>query len=199
MRTTPVQVVLIFCGLGLIAGCARPDVPASPEPPAATAAAVVTADPNAAVERTFENDDFILTLPAGWGVSMSGGEYFDLGTTEVVTFHNQPLITDSGAFLTVSVDELEQGQSLQDRVEAAYAVQKTEIEDLAQRAYEQGGLEGIEATYRRPWGEPWWRFRDVWFEVNGSVYLLSFMASPNTFDERAGVFDAMLQSYSFKD
>lgn len=191
--------IMLFCTLVLLAGCARPDIPASPEPPAATAAPVLTADPNAAVERTFENDDFILTIPAGWGMRMSGSDYYDLGTKELVTFHNAPLVTDSRAFLTISVDALEAGEDLQTRVDAAYAVQMTPIEDMAQQVFGQGGLTGFEATYRRPWGEPWWQFRDVWFEKDGRCYLLSFQAPPNSFEDRAAEFDAILKSFSFKE
>lgn len=193
MRLTLVLAVLICAGL-LLVGCDQPATPLAMLGGAQTA----TADPGAAAERTFENDEFILTVPAGWGMRMSGRDYYDLGTTEVITFHDDPLITEAGAFLTISVDTLEAGADLQSRVDAAYAVQQTAIEEMAQQPYEQDGLTGIEATYRRPWGEPWWRFRDVWFEVDGVCYLLSFQASPNTFEDNAEVFDAILKSFRFK-
>ena len=42
--------------------------------------------------------------------------------------------------------------------------------------FERAELSAIECVYRRPWGEPWYAFRDLWFESNGTAYLLSFHA-----------------------
>jgi len=189
MRTA--VLFLTLAGLALTAAaCAQPDAPDAP---------AVTADPGAAAERTFENDAFILTVPAGWGMSMSGGDYFDLGTREVITFYNDPLRTDAKAFLTVSSAALEPGEDLEQRANAAYSVQQTGIEDLVLKPYEQGGMTGIEAAYLRPWGEPWWQFRDVWLLQDGVAYLLSFHSYPDNFAPNADLFDAMLKSFSFKD
>jgi len=147
MRT--VFLLLSLASLALTAtACARPDTPSVTDVPADPAVAV-TADPGAAAGRTFENDDFILTIPAGWGMSMDGSEYFDLGTVESITFYDNPLRSDAGAFLTVSTDALEAGEDLEGRANAAYSVQMTTIEDLVLRTYEQGGLVGIEATYHQ--------------------------------------------------
>ena len=177
----------------LLAGCAAES---TPEP---TAVPILTADPGAFEARVFENDDFTLNLPEGWGVSMSGRDYYDLGTVEMVTFHDKPLAGDSGAYLTVSTVKLAAGEDLERRVNGAYSVQMTEIKDLVIKPYESDGLAGIEATYSRPWGEPWWRFRDVWFEKDGTSYLLSFRSYPNTFDRHAESFDAILASFHFND
>ena len=176
--------------------CAGCDTPAVGGPSAMPA---ITADPGAAAERAFENDDFTLTIPTGWGMSMSGGDYYDLGTVEMVTFYDDPVRAEAGAFLTVSTDALEPGEDLERRANAAYSVQKTEIKDLVLKPYEGGGLAGVEATYRRPWGEPWWQFRDIWLQQAGTCYLLSFHSYPNGFDASADVFNAMLKSFAFKE
>lgn len=177
----------------LLAGCGAPATPApATEPPAETPAAALE-------ERLYAQDAFSITIPAGWGMTPRDGEYFDLGMQEQFTLHNAPLISDSGAFCTLSSAPLAAGEDLARRVASAYAVQKTAIEEMVQQPYERDGISGLEAAYRRPWGEPWWRFRDVWFEKDGTSYLLSCMNSPNTFDQRAEIFDAILASFHFND
>jgi hypothetical protein len=127
------------------------------------------------------------------------GEYYDLGMLQVFTLHDHPQSKDSGSFFVLAVSPMPSGDDLESRIASAYAVQQTAIEDMAQQPFEHNGLEGIEATYRRPWGEPWWQFRDVWFEKDGTCYLLSFSSYPNAFDNAAPAFDAILKSFKFKD
>ena len=64
---------------------------------------------------------------------------------------------------------------------------------------EIGGIPGYEITYDRPWGEPWWRFCDTWLEVDGTVYVLSFHVSPNSFETYSQVYNQILESFRFKD
>ncbi len=184
-------VILVFLSI-LFAGCDELETPAP--------TAVPTLVPTASLEeRLYEEEAFSFTIPAGWGMTAREGEYYDLGMQEKFTAHNAPLITDSGAFFTLSTAPLAEGEDLESRIASAYAVQMTGIEDLAQQPYERDGLSGYEATYRRPWGEPWWRFRDIWFEKDGTSYLLSFSSSPYSFDSNAEVFDAILGSFRFND
>jgi len=191
MRAKILLVIFVLLSI-LLAGC---DGPATPEPTAAP-----TESPTVALEeRLYEEDAFSFTIPAGWGMTPRDSEFFDLGMQEQFVLHNARLITDSGAFFTLSTAPLAEGEDLESRIASAYAVQMTGIEDLAQQPYERDGLSGYEATYRRPWGEPWWQFRDVWFEKDGTSYLLSFMSSPNTFDRNAEIFDAILESFHFND
>ena len=143
MRKAALLITLACLAL-IVAACAQPATPSI------SATHVLTADPGAAAAgRTFENDDFILTIPAGWGMSMDGRDYFDLGTLEVITFYDNPQRTDAKAFLTISSAALEPGEDLEQRANAAYSVQQTGIEELVLKPYEQGGLVGIEATYHQ--------------------------------------------------
>jgi hypothetical protein len=52
-------------------------------------------------------------------------------------------------------------ESLEDRVIQAYDDPETELEDLTLNEIELQSRSAFEAMHKRPWGEPWWRFRDV--------------------------------------
>jgi len=60
-------------------------------------------------------------------------------------------------------------------------------------------LSGYEITYNRPWGEPWWKFQDIWLEKDNVIYVLSFHAPPTSFDTYNDVFEQILESFQFKD
>jgi len=67
MRAKILLVILVFLSI-LLAGC---DVPATPAP-----TAVPTQVPAAALEeRLYEEEVFIFTIPAGWGLTAREGEY----------------------------------------------------------------------------------------------------------------------------
>jgi hypothetical protein len=91
------------------------------------------------------------------------------------------------------------GQDLESRFTQAYQMAVPEIEDESKSLFEHGDLSGYEITYRRPWGEPWWQFHDIWLEKNSVIYLLSFYASPNSFETYSDTFDQILESFQFKD
>jgi len=56
-------------------------------------------------------------------------------------------------------------------------------------------VDGYEMRYRRPWGEPWWQFQDIWLEKDGVIYLLSAHAyNLETYQE---ALDAILESFTF--
>lgn len=148
-------------------------------------------------EGIYENDVFSFTIPEGWGRTLSDGEHKDLGVEKNIWIHNKSLPNKSGAFFTIASAPLSDGETLESRFSQAYK-KGPQIENAVTNPFERDTLSGIEITYDRPWGEPWWRFHDIWLEKDGVVYVLSFQAYPNTFETHAQTFDSILDSFSFK-
>lgn len=150
-------------------------------------------------ERVFETETFRFTIPAGWGETQSGRDYYNLGLTEVIMIHDQSRLTDSKAFFAVATSPLAGGMGLEERFTQAYQTTVPEIAEISRQPFAHGGLSGYEMIYKRPWGEPWWQFRDIWLEKNAVIYVLSFHTTPNSFEEKGAIFDRILNSFSFKD
>lgn len=157
-------------------------------------------------ERTYENEVVRFTIPAGWKTSdeiwnlspsTQKYEYHGLGVQEIVTVQYPPKRGKSTVFFAVASSPLEEGEDLKSRFTQAYQNAIPEIEDEVQQSIEQNGLSGYEMVYKRPWGEPWWKFRDIWLEKDGMIYVLSFHASPDSFDGYADTFNAILESFQF--
>lgn len=157
--------------------------------------------------RAFEHEAFAFTIPAGWRTTeevwgrpvSSGQEYYDLGVQEIVTVQYPPAPGKGAAFFTVASAPLVEGETLESLFRKAYEQVVPELRDVSQRPFQQGDLSGYEIAYRRPWGEPWWQFRDIWLARDGLVYVLSFRASPQTFDGYTDTFHQILKSFRFKD
>jgi len=162
--------------------------------PQVTETPVVETDP-----RPFENEQFGFTIPAGWGLTISSGDYYGFGLEKMVVIHNAPLLADSKTFFTVATAALPSGERLAERFKLAYQDAVPEIEEQVESQFERNGLSGPEITYKRPWGEPWWKFQDIWLEKDSVVYLLSFRASPFTFEDHLVTLDLILDSFYFKD
>ena len=88
---------------------------------------------------------------------------------------------------------------LEGRFTSAYVDPVAEIKEISRQPYEQNGLPGFEITYDRPWGEPWWRFHDVWLEKDAVIYVLTFQAYPASFDEFSDVFGEIADSFRFME
>lgn len=156
--------------------------------------------------RTFENETVSFTIPAGWQTreeiwgqaAATGQEYKGLGVQELVMIQYPPDQGKGRVFFVVASSPLAEGQDLESRFTQAYQMAVPEIENASQQLFERGELAGYEITYKRPWGEPWWQFRDVWLEKDGVIYVLSFYASPNSFESYTDTFDQILESFRFK-
>jgi hypothetical protein len=157
--------------------------------------------------RTFENDAFTFTIPAHWKTidevwnrpDSSGQEYYGLGVQELVTIQYPTIPGKGKAFFAVASSQVQDGQDLESRFNQAYQMATPEIQDMVIQSFEQGNLSGYEITYNRPWGEPWWKFRDIWLENDNVIYVLSFHASPNSFETYNDTFDQILENFKFKD
>ncbi len=129
----------------------------------------------------FENAAFAFDYPADWQLmgelwpnNRPQANYKNLGVDEIVTVTSVRKQGESGMWATVAAGPLD--GSLRDFVERTYAETVPEIDDIAQADTTMAGSPAIELVYRRPWGEPWWAFRDIWWESDGRAYVLSFHA-----------------------
>lgn len=224
MRT--LQRFAIGCGLLLIASLACRLAPGEgggtatePPPPTAPPAAgseiskptetlsSATETPAPTQGRVFETEAFSFIIPPGWATgeevwgesAATGRDYYGLGVQEVVMIQYPAEPGRGQAFFAVASAPLGTGEDLEARFTEAYRSAVPEIVDASTRPFEQGALTGYEITYRRPWGEPWWQFRDIWLEREGTVYVLSFHASPHTFANYAETFERIIASFRFKD
>ncbi len=160
---------------------------------------------NSTNARTFDSEDFSFTIPAGWkttqeiwgDAAVSGQEYKGLGVQEAVTIQYPAKKGKGTMFFVVAVSPLEEGQSLASRFSDAYKDPQPEIREESRKGFVQGTFSGFEITYERPWGEPWWKFRDVWLEKDGILYVLSFYCSPASFDANQAAFEEILASFQF--
>jgi len=53
-------------------------------------------------------------------------------------------------------------------------------------------------SYERPWGEPWWQFRDLWLEKDKTIYVLSFHCL-GTAEKYQGELELILNSFRLKN
>ena len=156
--------------------------------------------------RTFENERISFTIPAGWQTmaevwdrpAVLEEDYYGLGLQEQVMIQYPPEQGQGKAFFAVALSPLAEGETLDGRFTQAYQLAVPEIEEASQASFALGDHSGYEITYRRPWGEPWWNFRDIWLEKEGVIYVLSFHATPGSFDSYGETLDQILESFSFK-
>ena len=154
-----------------------------------------------------DNEYFSFNIPDGWKTkeevfgeqAVTGQEFKGLGVQELA-FIQYPAGKGKGkAFFVVASSPMVAGEDLLSRFTRVYQSADPEIEDLSQTSFEKEALSGYEITYRRPWGEPWYQFRDVWLEHNGMVFVLSFYAAPGKLDIYNEPYHQILDSFQFKN
>jgi len=156
---------------------------------------------------TFEYESFSFTIPDGWQTmdeiwgrpASSGQNYYSLGVQQIVMIQYPPKKGQGKMFFAVASAQLADEQDLESLFTHAYQTTLPKIENESKQPFEHGDLSGYEITYKRPWGEPWWQFRDIWLEKDGVIYVLSFHASPYSFDSYTDTFDQIVESFQFKD
>jgi hypothetical protein len=157
--------------------------------------------------RTFEHESFSFTIPDGWQTmaeiwnrpASSDEDHYGLGVQRIVMIQYPPKKGQGKAFFAVASSQLADGQDLESLFEHAYQTASPEIENASTQPFKLGDLSGYEITYKRPWGEPWWQFRDIWLEKDGVIYVLSFHAPPSSFENYTDTFGKILESFQFKD
>jgi len=158
--------------------------------------------------RPFENDQFSFTIPAGWQTMEElwdrppepGRDYYALGIEEIIMITNAQLQVDGpySSYFAVASSPLAGGTDLETRFHQTYDPLIPELREVSQQKFDNGTLSGLEITYQRPWGEPWWQFHDLWVEKDAVIYVLSFHDAPNDFEQHQDEFDLILDSFSFK-
>jgi hypothetical protein len=133
--------------------------------------------------KTFEYSEFTFSYPSNWQPMSElwpnytdGKEYYQLGVEEIIQVTSVQKQGGPGAYFAVSARELPRGQDLEDLCDQAYQPYAEDLRDFAKNPVNLGGKPGYAFDYSRPWGEPWWQFRDIWVESNGTVYMFSFHA-----------------------
>ncbi len=177
-----------------------PDLDAA-EPPS------VSLDPDATEPRYYVNAEFIFLIPDGWQTMEelwerpmpAGRDYYGLGVEEVITITNVQEQGQMGVFFTVATSPLAGGVGLEERSILAYQNMITDILNMTRQDFLLNGLAGYEVHCNRPWGEPWWQFRDIWLENNAHVYVLSFHTAPDKLDVHASEMEQILNSFQFSD
>ncbi len=154
-------------------------------------------------ERIFDGNNFSFTIPAGWKTTEEvwgkpmpeDRDYYGLGVTEKITIQYPPEKGKGKAFFSVAMGELEPGENLESRVQQVYEDPVTEIKDLTLQEIAVNEKVAYEAIYSRPWGEPWWKFRDIWVEHDNKLYLLSYHSMPENFSDYIETSNGIIDSF----
>ncbi len=102
------------------------------------------------------------------------------------------------AYFAVASSPLAGGPDLNTRFQQTYDPLIPDLREVSQTTFDNDSLSGLEITYQRPWGEPWWQFRDIWLEKDAVIYVLSFHGSPTDFEKYQDDLNLILQSFEFK-
>lgn len=151
--------------------------------------------------RSFDHAEFRFDYPAGWQAMSDLWEthtlqedYYGLGAQELVVLTSVRKKGEFGIWFSVAKKPLG-GASLSAMVENTYISIVPEAANLQQSTVAIDQKPAIALRYRRPWGEPWWEFYDLWVEKDGFAYLLSFHAL--SLEGYQADIDLILQSFSF--
>lgn len=152
---------------------------------------------------TYQDPAFSFTYPGDWqtmaelfGAYEAGREYYGLGFSEQVMVTSAQEKGEAGVYFAVATRPLAAGERLEDVFHDTYAKISAEIQNASEATIPIAGQQGYLMSYRRPWGEPWWQFDDVWLEKDGVIYLLS--AHAYQLEEQRETIDAILESFKFE-
>lgn len=152
--------------------------------------------------RSFSHAEFRFEYPSAWqtmselwGTHQLQANYYGLEAEELAALTSVRKRGEMGIWFSVAKRPLDD-TSLSALVENLYTNAQPAVADLERSTRQVGGQEAITVRYRRPWGEPWWEFYDLWLEKDGSAFLLSFHAL--SLDSYTADIDLILQSFSFQ-
>ena len=153
----------------------------------------------------FEHPAFSFTYPTNWQLMSElfenyqvGQDYYDLGMQEIVMVTSARKPGESGAYFAVASAPLPADSDLETVFHQTYAGIADQLRDVSEQTMRLGEQQAYSITYQRPWGEPWWQFRDVWLEKDGTIYLLSFHAAPARFANSLDQFETILNQFILK-
>jgi hypothetical protein len=155
-----------------------------------------------ASSRTFNHAEFRFDYPSNWqtmaelwGTYELQKDYYGLGAKELAALTSVRKKGESGVWFSVAARPL-MGVALSELGESLYAQAVPAVAELQQSTTALAGQPAITFRYRRPWGEAWWEFYDLWVDKNGFAYLLSFHAY--SLEGHQAEIDLILKSFSFQ-
>jgi hypothetical protein len=148
---------------------------------------------------SFQYPETWQTMADLWGDRYQPGqEYYQLGVNEIITVTSVRKQGESGAWFAVAFTPLAGEIDLETVASETYAPFMDSLKDYSGRKTTISGTPGFEVSYMRPWGEPWWQFRDIWLAHDSVLYVLSFHTYPTSFDSFQEDFDFILNSFALK-
>ncbi len=152
----------------------------------------------------YDNPAFSFDYPAGWqtmealwGFHQPEQNYYGLGLQEIIMITSVHKKGEFGAYFAVASTVTPEGDSLETVFHRTYSQIEGELREVSETTTSLNGIPAFEMAYERPWGEPWWQFRDLWLEKDGTIYLLSFhcLGSTERYQEDL---DLILNSFTLK-
>jgi hypothetical protein len=147
--------------------------------------------------KVFENDAFAFSIPQGWKWGAGNIDHIGTDFQEIVGIRNPEGLLPAANFTVATAPQTGE-KSLESWLTQAFEGQNL-IEEVSKQAFKKGELSGCEIYYTHPTGEAWFKYRDIWMEKGANIYVLSFRASRNLFNNYSDTFDHILDSFSFKD
>lgn len=89
------------------------------------------------------------------------------------------------------------GQTFKQAFDATYKAMPEPFVALHDSESSLHGLQVLEKSYKRPRGEPWYQFRDVWINKDDTIFIISCQALPQKFQDANRAFGVILSSISF--
>ncbi len=138
------------------------------------------------------------TMEELWGFEYLEDNYYGLGMQEIIMVTSASKKGGTGAYFAVASKALTEGETLESLFHSTYDPIKDDFREVSEKTTTVNGVPAFEISYQRPWGEPWWQFRDVWLEKEGAVFLLSFHCPPGSVEKYQEDLDYILNSFSLK-
>ncbi|HEY9075558.1 MAG TPA: hypothetical protein VIO61_03370 [Anaerolineaceae bacterium] len=149
----------------------------------------------------YQNDFFKFPLRSDWKVktgSLATGSnalnYYRLDLEIIVQVYR----SNSNDTITIAKRVLPTGSGLEKEFEATYQKIQKEIRKDTQGEGIMDQQKALVREYERPWGEPWIRFRDVWIEKGGTIFVLSCKSTLTPSQETTEMMKAIEAGIHFK-
>jgi hypothetical protein len=144
----------------------------------------------------YDNGVIAFDYPPDWTVSIFEAPRSDpiMGADEILQIN----LEKSSAAMHILRRRSNPGESLQDLAEGTYAGWdglQVPWEPESGASLQVNDNLTYEKIYRRPWGEPWNRFRDVWFQAGDQIYILSCTATQSNFENYQDECDLIVRSF----
>lgn len=137
------------------------------------------------------------TMENLWGFQQLDENYYGLGLQEIIMITSVQKKGDFGAYFAVATKALPEGESLEMVFHQTYKQIEGEMREVSETTTTINGYPTLGMNYERPWGEPWWQFRDLWLEKDNTIYVLSFHCLGAT-EKYQEDLDLILNSFLFK-